>query len=260
MPAPPAPAARWPVHVINMAANVTRLDHAARSLARAGIAFERFEAVDGRALEEAEVARVYDAKANRRRFRHPLIRPEIGCYLSHVALWRRIAASPAPGAVILEDDLAAAPDLAAVLDALAADTGAWDIVKLYARNPRLAVHGRRPLAPGRDIAIPRRVPSTTLGYVIRREAAARLLETSLPFSRPIDEDHKFVWEHGLAIAVVVPPPLSTGVEAAETGTIHDARRAATRPRVQGLAGRGWRSLRYRLGFLLGLWRHRLRGN
>ncbi|MCC6006511.1 MAG: glycosyltransferase family 25 protein [Rhodobacteraceae bacterium] len=260
MPTTASPPKRWPVHVINMAANVTRMARAAEHLRRAGVSFDRFEAVDGRALGPEALARVYDPVANAQRFRHALIAPEIGCYLSHLALWERLAASDAPGFVILEDDLAAADDLGAVLDALAAEpANGWDMAKLFSLDPAPRMLETRPLLPGRSIGRPWRIPSTTLGYAIRREAAARLAAQALPMARPIDEDHKFFWEHGLTIVLVTPPPLRIGEEAAEAGTIRAARKRATRLTLRGLAPRAWRTLRYRLGYLARLWLHRALG-
>jgi glycosyl transferase family 25 len=246
----------WPVHVINMAANTTRMARAAAELDRLGLPFIRFEAVDGRALPPDRLARVYDPAQNRRRARHPMIGPEIGCYLSHVALWERIAAGDAPGGVILEDDFAAAEDLPAVLAALAGDHGDWEIAKLFSARRSQMVLARRPLAPGREIGVPYKVPNTTLGYAIRREAAARLAARALPVSRPIDEDHKHFWELGLRVAMVVPPPLSYGEQSAETGTITAARRrtrdAGTSAPVQAV-----RTLGYRLSYLVNLHWNRL---
>jgi glycosyl transferase family 25 len=68
----------------------------------------------------------------------------------------------------------------------------------------------------------------------------------------VDEDQKFVWETGLRVALVLPPPVALGDQQAVTGTIGSARRAA-RPRGLGQAFRGARhALRYRLA----LARHR----
>lgn len=67
------------------------MENSARQLARHGIEFERIEAVDGRSLPDPEIDSVYDKAANRRQARYDLIRPEIGCYLSHIEAWRRIA-------------------------------------------------------------------------------------------------------------------------------------------------------------------------
>ena len=244
----------WPVFVINMAANTTRMARAAAALERLHLPFTRFDAVDGRALSEEALARVYDPVANLRRARHPMVGPEIGCYLSHLALWKQIAASDAPGGIILEDDFASAPDLAAVLAAIATDGGDWDITKLFSARIGQKLLDNRPLVAGREIAVPYKVPNTTLGYAIRRDAAARLAACALPVSRPIDEDHKHFWERGLRIAMVAPPPLRFGVQSAETGTITAARhRKHNRPALAHL----WRSVRFRLSYIAKLHWNRL---
>ncbi len=247
----------WPVHVINMAANKTRMAHAANELERLGVYFARFEAVAGAALSPDELAEVYDPAANAKRARHPLVGPEIGCYLSHIAIWDRIARDDATGGVILEDDFAAADDLASVLDAIAMDEGNWDIAKLFSARVGQKVFDRRPLVEGREIAIPYKVPNTTLGYAIRRDAAARLATSVLPISRQIDEDHKHFWESDLRVAMVVPPPLSFGEQCAETGTITAARPRASRVPTNALFSQAWRTLRYRLNYLVNLHWHRL---
>ena len=247
----------WPVHVINMQANTARMARAADELSRRGIAFTRFEAVNGRALSAQELARVYDPAANARRSRHPLIGPEIGCYLSHIAIWEQVAAGDAPGAVILEDDFAAEDDLAEVLAAVAQDRGDWEILKLFSARTGQKMLGTRPLVPGREIGVPYKVPNTTLGYAIRREAAARLAAIALPVSRPIDEDHKHFWETGLRVALVVPPPLSFGELSAESGTITAARRGASRPSLPKALAQGVKTLRYRLSYLFHLHWNRL---
>ena len=245
----------WPVRVINMDGATARMAKADAALTGQGIAFERFPAVVGAKLRDQERAAVYDEMANRSRFRHRLIGPELGCYLSHVALWRQLIVSDAPGMVILEDDFAAAPHLAASLAALAADQGDWDMVKLYARRPEARMLSTRPLIEGVSLAEPYQIPNTTLGYVIRRGAAEHLLDRLVPFSRPIDEDLKRFWEHGCAIRIILPPPLSFGEEAADAASIGKARRDGLRG---GLA-QGWRNLSYRLGYLARLHWHRLIG-
>ena len=246
----------WPVRVINMAGAEARMKAAAAALDAEGIAFCRFDAVDGRALPPEEVARIHDADANRRRFRYPLLGGELGCYLSHIGVWRELLAGDAPGAVVLEDDFTCARPLRPVLEALARDGGGWDMVKLYTRRPGARMLRRRPLCEGAELALPYQIPNTTLGYVIRREAAARLLARALPISRPVDEDHKRFWEHGLAIWQVLPPPLQPGPEATGAGSIAESRRQArAAPLRQGL-----RNLRYRAGYLAALHWHRLTGN
>jgi len=250
----------WPVYVINMADNTARLAACDAALSAQGIAFQRFEAVNGRDLPEGDLAKVYDPAANQHKARHPLIGGEIGCYLSHIGLWKRIVASDAPGAIILEDDFAASDDLAVVLAAVSADQGGWDMVKLFSRRPSARMIERRPLDDRHDLARPYQIPNTTLGYALRREAAQRLLQGALPIARPIDEDHKRFWEHGLSVWMVQPPPLSFGVEASGDGTIQAARKASGQGRAPlGGIKQGWINLRYRIGYLFHLHKSRLLG-
>ncbi|MCF6315100.1 MAG: glycosyltransferase family 25 protein [Marinosulfonomonas sp.] len=247
----------WPVYVINMAANTTRMVRVASELEHLGIPFTRFEAVDGRALSQDALERVYDPDANLRQTRHPLVGPEIGCYLSHVALWKQIATGEASGGIILEDDFTAADDFAAVISAVTNDAGNWEIAKLFSARVGQKVLDCRPLVTGRKIGVPYKVPNTTLGYAIRRDTAARLAACALPVSRPIDEDHKHFWELGLRVSMVTPSPLAWGEQSAETGTITAARHRTKKQNVSAALLQAWRSFRCRLSYTSKLHWHRI---
>ena len=243
----------WPVYVINMAAHTGRMSSCKLTLDRLGIAFQRFDAVNGRDMSEPEIARVYDALANRRRARYPLVAGEIGCYLSHLELWRELAASDHKGAIILEDDFIARPELPLVLASLSSDRSGWDMVKLYSRRPNQRMLSTQALCVGFQLARPYQIPNTTLGYAIRRDAALRLLDNVGRFARPIDEDLKRFWEHGLDIRLVLPPPLGLAPAANSGDAIQAARRRG------GGISQGWRNLRYRLDYLARLHFHRNMG-
>lgn len=250
----------WPAHVINLAANTLRLAAVSQVLGRLGIGFQRIDAVNGWTLAPAEIARVYDAARNARDGRQPLVAAEIGCYLSHVAAWQRIAAGPAPGGFVFEDDFDATPDLARVLAALSADTpgddplAGWDMVKLFTLDPGVRLGAARDLCPGVRIGIPYRVPTCLIGYGLTQSAAAHLLARALPFFRPVDEDQKFVWETGLRVALVLPAPVILGDQQTATGTVGRARREGRRGGVR----QGLHQLRYALHYRLALARHRRR--
>jgi glycosyl transferase, family 25 len=249
----------WPVYVINMADNVARMQSCTSALNALGIPFERFEAVNGRALSDAKASAVYDADANQRMFRLPLVRGELGCYLSHIELWRRIAAGNADGAIILEDDFTASPHFPQVLAALIADQDPWDMVKLFARRRNKVMLNRRNLCDGFEIARPYQIPNTTLGYVIRRDAAGRLLARSAPFARPIDEDHKRFWEHGLDVRLVMPPPLSLNADLQHSDTIQATRKSLRGGSLAVKLKQGLRNFKYRFIYLTALHVNRLRG-
>lgn len=251
----------WPSYVINLADNRVRMANSAAALDAAGLPFERIEAVNGWTLPDEQVARVYDAATNRRRGRRPLIRPEIGCYLSHIEAWRAIADGPAPGGFIFEDDFQATGDLAGAALALAADGGRdWDMVKLFSLDPAPRAVRRRRLDAGHELIHPFRVPTCLIAYGLTRAAAARLAERAIPFFRPVDEDQKFFWETGLSVALVVPPPITVGDQQAVTGTIGNARRAAGGPAAARGIGQAARGLYYQLRYHALLRWHRARGH
>lgn len=219
----------WPAYVINLADNTARLDAVTAILGAQNIAFERVDGVNGWALPPEEIARVYDAARNDRDARQPLVPAEIGCYLSHIAAWERIAEGDAPGGFIFEDDFAATDRLADVLAALSGDAGRdWDMVKLFTLDGTEALSDARELCDGVRIGVPYRVPTCLIGYGITRDAARRMVGTATPFFRPVDEDHKFVWETGLRVALTLPAPVILGDQQTVTGTVGRARRDGRR--------------------------------
>ena len=247
----------WPSYVINLAENTARMEAARRQLDAQGLAFHRIEGVNGWRLSQAEIARVYDARANAARAKADLVPAEIGCYLSHVAAWRAIAGGEAPGGFVFEDDFEADQGLATVLSALASDGGGdWDMVKLFTFDPGARQVARRALAPDLDLVVPYRVPTCLIGYGLTRGAARHLADRAIPFFRPVDEDQKYVWETGLRVALTLPAPVRVGDQQAVTGTIGKARRDASASGLRQL----WRRLRTQLAYQAALRRHRARGD
>lgn len=242
----------WPSYLINLADNVERFARSQAQFRAAGIPFARIDGVNGWRLTEDEIQRVYDA----RRATRPLVPPEIGCYLSHVAAWETVAAADPPGGFIFEDDFLAGPSLAAVLEELSVDSGPWDIVKLFTLRPEARWLAQRPMGREHRLVTPFRVPTCLLGYAIRKETAARLAQQSVPFFRPVDEDQKFYWEKSLRVGLVLPAPLVVGDQQTQTGTIGDARRAARKGKTPDLAKLA-RGIRYQTHYKTALWFHRL---
>ncbi len=243
----------WPAYVINLDANTARLDAVGTVLRGQDISFSRINAVNGWTLTPDDIARAYDVRRNASDARQPLVPAEIGCYLSHIEAWRRIAEDEADGGFVFEDDFSATPDLARVMTALSENvTGGWDMVKLFTLAPEVALAAPRELLDGVRIGIPYRVPTCLIGYGLTRSAAQRLVDRALPFFRPVDEDQKYVWETGLRVALVLPSPVTLGDQQTVTGTVGKARRAA---RNTGI-GQIIRKLRYALKYRMALARHR----
>ena len=218
-----------------------------------------FPGVNGRALPADRIAKVYDQRSNRARARHPLTPPEIGCYLSHIAAWRAVAALDAPGGIILEDDFRITGDFAGALQAVSADTGDWDMLKLFTFRPEAKRLRPRPVGTGFEIAEPYKVPSTMLGYALRRDAANRLLHRAQPFFRPVDEDMKFYWERDLSIALLSPQPIAVGNQDTAEGSVGDSRKGYSKKDKRSGVERVLAGLRYQMGYSAGLHSRRLLG-
>ena len=239
----------WPLFVINLAADRQRMQNAEAQLHKQGLTFARIEAVDGRALSTAQIARVYDKRANARRGGEPLVPAKIGCWLSHLEAWKRIAKGKAQGGIVLEDDFHAHPDFAQVVALVCHDAARdWDMVRLFSLKPKRRSIASRPLGAAHALVKPYKIPACVTGYAITQAAAAQLAARALPLSIPLDEELKRFWLHGLDIALVLPPPLTLGDETAAAGTIGAQREAVMRKE----------SRKNPLGFALRRWRYQAR--
>ncbi len=152
------------IFVINLDERPQRLAHMTGELAAAGLSFERFSAIDGRALVAREGA-------------HPRLSPGAwGCLSSHLGVCARIAAGEASHGLVLEDDL----HLAASIGDLLAAPDAWipadaDLIKLESFEGETHLL-RRPAATYGRFEV-HELLSRYMGagaYVVSRRMAARL--------------------------------------------------------------------------------------
>jgi len=247
----------WPIFVISLKRAVQRRVASRQALDAIGLPFEFFDAVEGVRLDDATVARVYDAKLNALQYKRPLSLPEIGCYLSHYELWRRIVDDNLEGAVILEDDFDADEVLTKVVEEIGSAPLSGALVKLFSRKPVLG-ETVASLCGERRLVAPHRVPGLTLGYALDRTAAEMLVANALPFSRPLDMDIKHWWEFGLPVLVVDPPPLRIA-ERGLSSCISAARIEATSKAGGGAMGRFMANIRYQLDYNMQLFQSRANG-
>jgi glycosyl transferase, family 25 len=211
----------WPSFLINLDDAHARWAAASAQLKRLGVPFARLAAVNGSELTMQQIACVYDKDRNWQVSKAPMCAEEMGCYLSHIEAWRRIA-EHAPGGFVFEDDFRALPTLPEVMQAISRLTIEWDIVKLYSECP-LGKRLQR-LTAEHDLFDWSHVPPRTLGYAINAKAAARLAAASLPFARPIDRDHRHWWDLNLRILSVAPSVLHLEPQHLATSTLEQGRR------------------------------------
>lgn len=193
------------IFVINLAERVDRRRAAATTLEACSAPYSFVDACDGRTLPTPPA---YDRARRLRLAGKDLTRGEIGCYLSHLRAMSQMLAEGLDWAVIAEDDLVAAPDLAEVIASLAAIHNRLEIVKLEcSENRPRSFRTIRPLSAERKLVRMANVTHGAAGYFITRRAAERFIRHSRRFFRPVDVALARSWETGIDVLAVHPWPV-----------------------------------------------------
>jgi len=182
------------------------------------------EAVDGRAMTPNEIASVYRPRLYRPRYPFALGAGEIGCFLSHRKAWREIVARDLDAGLIVEDDVAVdAERLRRLLDLVGQVAGPADFVRFPQKERGEAgpVVGRG--ESGSLLIEPVTPAFGTVMQIVGRDAAARLLDLTETFDRPVDVLLQMRWLH--RIRILSARPLVTAEISRELGgTLVQARR------------------------------------
>lgn len=207
-----------PLFLINLERSKDRLAAVTASAEEHGLHLTRIPAADGRALD-AEQLRTLDEAKFHEVCGKGVLPGEIGCYVSHLHALKQIAEGNAEMGVVLEDDVRFTPDFAPMLDRLARVDG-WDVVKLinhrtggFVRHLRLTDS----YSLGRCLHGPM---GSAAAYVVRRDAARRLLVAMAKMSSPFDVELERGWAHKVNLFTLDNPVVSikyTGSEIAGIG-------------------------------------------
>ncbi len=176
------------VFVISLPGDDSRRSFMREQLEGLGIEYEFFDAVRG--SERLGDSRWYDPEEARRREDRSLRAGEVGCALSHAALYAEIARRGLPWALILEDDARLHPDLPKVLAEL--EKGLieqGDIVFLercdhYRRRNTLPLFGKYRIVEPRLVRFGSCCQSA--GYIISQGAAENMKDKNIPVKFPAD--------------------------------------------------------------------------
>ena len=128
--------------VINLDRAPERLQRVSQQLQRVGLSWVRLPAVDARVLSPEQNA-CLDAPAYRRKHGMEPLAGELGCYLSHVEAMRRLLASDAAYALVLEDDVLVTDRLPAALAGLMAQPARFHCCKTIPWVVRFSPRGKR---------------------------------------------------------------------------------------------------------------------
>ncbi|MBR9766419.1 MAG: glycosyltransferase family 25 protein [Rhodobacteraceae bacterium] len=198
----PLTTASLPALIIHLQRNRARRPRVEALLAQLGPAARVLPAIDGAAMTPEALAAPLAPCATPP---YPFaLRPaEVATFLSHRACWQAILDGGHPAALILEDDVDLGPRFPAALALALAHLPETAMVRFPVRpserGPRLAGH-----CPGPRLLRPDPVGLGMRAQVVTRTAAARLLEATRRFDRPVDTFLQLRWLHGVEMLSVWP--------------------------------------------------------
>ncbi len=181
-----------PVFVINLKRSSERRDHTTRQLNDLGLHFKIVEATDGAELSDQSIRNNPDFGIFKFGMHSRyLLKEEIGCTLSHLKIYRQMVDEKLDMACILEDDNDYSSDFKDVLDNIPFYSDDWDLLYLGHRSGSTTKEAqsrkKKQLIPldyfmGEAIEM----PYGSHAYIIRNEAAKKLLSLAYPVSKPFD--------------------------------------------------------------------------
>lgn len=178
------------VYMINLNRRTERRVKMEATLKELGLGFTHLEAVDGKTLTDEVLAQKgitllpeYADPYHKR----PMTMGEIGCFLSHYAIWQKMVELNQKEVLVLEDDIRFEPffnERAQRLMEEAREIGGWDLI--YFGRKRLQEN--EAFLKESESFVKVSYTYWTLGYVISLEGAKKLLAVE-PLKRllPVDE-------------------------------------------------------------------------
>lgn len=200
------------VFLVNLDKNPERLAAADAQLRKLGVEYERFPAVYGADLPKAEKRQA----VNRFRWWCAVGRPvrdgEIGCALSHYALYRRMNEEKLPYACILEDDVVLDERFPKQLQRVAA----W----LNPDQPQVVLLSDHTYKRHAEEGIfPAQADMYAEGYILTAPAAQALLRANLPMQTPCDHWGRWVRSGAIQLYHAYPTVCSQNLRDFVSGTV-----------------------------------------
>lgn len=188
--------------IIHLDRATDRRNQVEKLIAELPIPAEIIDAVDGRALPQSEIDRVYRRHLHKPSYPFRLSVNEVACFLSHRKAWQTIVDQNLAAGLVLEDDVA-----------LNGFAGAWAAASAYIEPDRFI---RLPFRPGKEsgaqifqtesarIITPVPVGLGMVAQLIGRDAAKQLLAITKQFDRPVDTLMQMSWVTGITPLSVHP--------------------------------------------------------
>jgi glycosyl transferase family 25 len=194
-----------PIWAINLRRSTERRAHIIAQLDRLGLDYEIVEAVDGSKLGPDELAAWYCPSRAIALMGRELTTGEIGCSLSHLRLYQRQVEEGHEAVVILEDDAVVDPTFLEILGRRESLPQDWELVMLYGSPARISYWGARVFDSRHRCVKFASIAYGTLGYLLRRDGARKLLAHALPIRMAADHLTGGRIRTGVRLYGITPP-------------------------------------------------------
>lgn len=208
--------------IISLPQEEVRRQPLIHQLTECGLDFSVFDAVHGAVLSERELEEAYDKEKAIRVFCRELSKGELGCALSHIALYRKMVEENIPYGLILEDDAKIIDmDLADTLKKLEGSFASTEPVAVIFNFVRkyLEVRGSDGvrLDDKHSVHSIYKTVYGAYGYFITHAAAAVLAKNLHPvFS--VADNWRYFSRHYIMVKVLVPYSVALAPSSAESST------------------------------------------
>jgi len=200
-----------PVFIVNLTRDVEKKEHMEGLCNRYGLAFEFISAVCGDSLGQNKIDVVYSKSTTVKTIGRGLSFSEIGCLLSHKAIYQKVVDEELGVCLILEDDIEFGEDLLHVLGGINTLPSDWEVVLLghhgggaRLSNTKSCLWGRLNLSSSYELARPSELACGTYGYLINKRGASKLLAELELIALPIDH---YTGDSSYINLYVVTPPV-----------------------------------------------------
>lgn len=173
------------IYVLNLDRAAHRLRFISERLQSLGLDFTRIVAVDGAKMSDGERANFM--KIRPRDMKRTWRPGQIGCFLSHMEAWKRIAEGKETFGLVLEDDMHLSSALASILAGQSWIPTDADIVRLESTGQWLTLDGPSAYVGQRSV---RRIKSAAWGagaYLLKKETAKCLVKSDPASHTPADD-------------------------------------------------------------------------
>jgi glycosyl transferase family 25 len=196
-----------------------RREFVSKQLLELGLDFEIIDAVDGATLDAATIEDIYDPELAIETIYRELNRAEIGCYLSHVHVYRRMIEQDIKEVIVLEDDAELLPGFPELIEARQQFPEHGELTLLHHHGAKKYLWWKQKIDDRYRLV---RFVTPAMGavaYLIRQSAARKILSIAFPIRMPIDHMTGGDGRTGVALYGVEPPCIGHAVELQLDNTI-----------------------------------------